>query len=129
MKISNNLFCGVAMLLSSNVMAQSMDHEDVHTIMEQSNPACYITGIIKHVDYKNGHNGYRRLEDIKIEPEYFIWEKECEQFQHNHFTDFEVPKLWTWHLNTTVRVKYIHQNSNWFIHEVFPVFTSTATQR
>lgn len=106
----------VAVSLPSGYM-----HDSVHEIMEASNPACYIEGRIKHVDYKNGHNGYRQLEDIEITPEYYIWEDTCKQFEHNHFTDFEVPKLHQWHLNTTVRVKYINANDNWYIHDVTPV--------
>lgn len=96
-------------------------HESVHEIMEQSNPACYITGTISHVRMDNGRNGYRQLKDIEIEPEYYIWEDTCKQFEHNHFTDFEVPKLHQWHLNTLVKVKYINANSNWYIHDVSPV--------
>ena len=103
-------------------------HESVHQIMEQSNPSCYITGTISHVKMDNGRNGYRQLKNIVIEPEYFIWEKECEQFKHNHFTDFEVPKLHQWHLNSLVRVQYIKGDGNWFIYNVVPVITSTASR-
>ena len=97
------------------------DHMTVHEIMEQSNPSCYIEGRISHVRMENGRNGYRQLKDIEITPEYYIWEDLCQQFQHNHFTDFEVPKLHQWHIDTVVRVQYINANSNWHIHSVVPV--------
>jgi len=98
-------------------------HDSVHEIMESSNPACYIEGTIGHVrDNVNGRNGYRQLKNVSISPEYYIWEDLCNmQFQHNHYTDFDVPKLHRWHLNTTLRVKYIFDNQTWVIHEMFPV--------
>lgn len=96
-------------------------HESVHEIMEASNPSCYIEGEISHVKMDNGRNGYRQLKNVKIIPEYYIWEDTCQQFKHNHFTDFEVPKLHQWHLKTIVRVQYINANSNWHIHNVVPV--------
>ena len=125
------LFCFI-LIIAVNVYGQTITvnipergmHDTVHEIMEQSNPSCYITGTISHVKMDNGRNGYRQLKNIVIEPEYYIWEQECDQFKHNHFTDFEVPKLHQWHLNSLVRVQYIKGNGNWFIHNVVPVLAS-----
>lgn len=112
-----------AQTITVNIPDYAM-HESVHEIMEQSNPSCYIEGEISHVKMDNGRNGYRQLKNIKIIPEYYIWEDTCKQFEHNHFTDFEVPKLHQWHLKTIVRVQYINANSNWHIHSVTPVLGS-----
>ena len=90
-------------------------HDSVDEIMKASNPACYITGTIQQKE------GYRQLQNIQIEPEYYIWKDECKQFEHNHYTDFEVPKLHIWHLNTLVRVQYIKGTDTWFIHNVTPI--------
>lgn len=109
-----------AQTITVNIPDYAM-HETVHEIMEQSNPSCYIEGRISHVRMDNGRNGYRQLKDVEITPEYYIWEDLCQQFQHNHFTDFEVPKLHQWHVDTVVRVQYINANSNWHIHNVVPV--------
>lgn len=110
-----------AQTITVNIPDYGMNHDTVHEIMEQSNPSCYIEGEISHVKMDNGRNGYRQLKNIRITPEYYIWEDTCKQFEHNHFTDFEVPKLHQWHLKTTVRVQYINSNSNWYIHNVVPV--------
>jgi len=115
------LILSFSVAANAQTISVNMPHESVHEIMEKSNPSCYITGTIGHVKMENGRGGYRQLKNISIKPEYYIWEQECSQFEHNHYTDFEVPKLHQWHLNTIVRVQYIKGNGTWAIHNVTPV--------
>ena len=100
-------------------------HDSVHEIMEVSNPMCYIDGKITKVRVdQDCHEcldlSYLQMADIEIYPQYYIWEDTCSQFQHNHFTDYEVPQLHKWHMGTWVRVTYLHEGDNWTIYNVSP---------
>jgi len=100
-------------------------HDSVHEIMEVSNPMCYIDGRITKVRVdQDCHEcidlSYLQMVDIVITPQYYIWEDTCSQFQHNHFTDYEVPELHKWHMGTWVRVSYLHEGDIWSIYDVSP---------
>ena len=102
-------------------------HDSVHEIMEVSNPMCYIDGRITKVRIdQDCHEcidlSYLQMVDIVITPQYYIWEDTCSQFQHNHFTDYEVPELHKWHMGTWVRVSYLHEGDTWSIYDVSPAF-------
>jgi len=96
-------------------------HDTIDDIMELSNPACLINGRVKVLrDEVSSRSSYRFVDDIQIKPEWFKWEKECEQFHHNHFTDFEVPNLHRFHINQSVVITYVKENNNWSIMSVLP---------
>ena len=100
-------------------------HDSIADIMEVSNPICYIDGKITKVKvdtdcHECDARSYLQMVDIEIYPQYYMWEDTCSQFQHNHFTDYEVPQLHRWHTGTVVRVTYLNANSNWTIYDVSP---------
>lgn len=100
-------------------------HDSIEDIMEVSNPICYIDGKITKVKvdtdcHECDARSYLQMVDIEIYPQYYMWEDTCSQFQHNHFTDYEVPQLHKWHMGTVVRVTYLNENSNWTIYDVSP---------
>ena len=94
-------------------------HDSIDDIMEISNPACLINGVIRATEY-NHELTYRYVDNVKIKPEWYKWGKECEQFSHNHFTDYEVPDLDRFHLNTRVTITYVKTRDNWIIQSVLP---------
>ena len=115
----------LAIVMEAN--AQTMDHDSIHDIMELSNPICYIDGKITRVDvdtdcHECDARSYLQMADIVITPQFYMWENTCSQFQHNHFTDYEVPQLHNWHLGTWVRVTYLNERDNWTIFDVSPAF-------
>lgn len=115
--------CTLAIVMEAN--AQTMDHDSIHDIMELSNPICYIDGKTTKVDvvtdcHECEQRSYLQMVDIEIYPQYYMWEHTCSQFQHNHFTDYEVPELHNWHTGTWVRVTYLHEGDNWTIYNVSP---------
>lgn len=117
------IVCTLAIAIEAN--AQTMDHDSIHDIMELSNPICYIDGKTTKVDVETDcheceQRSYLQMVDIVITPQYYMWEHTCSQFQHNHFTDYEVPQLHKWHTGTWVRVTYLNSNSNWTIYNVSP---------
>ena len=114
-----------ALMLVREASAQTMDHDSIHDIMEVSNPICYIDGKITKVKvdtdcHECDARSYLQMVDTEIYPQFYIWEDTCSQFQHNHFTDYEVPQLHKWHIGTVVRVTYLNNNSNWTIYDVSP---------
>jgi len=117
------ILCTLAIVMEAS--AQTMDHDSIHDIMEVSNPICYIDGKITKVKvdtdcHECDARSYLQMVDIEIYPQYYMWEDTCSQFQHNHFTDYEVPQLHKWHIGTVVRVTYLNANSNWTIYDVSP---------
>ena len=117
------IVCTLAIVMEAN--AQTMDHDSVQDIMELSNPICYIDGKITKVKvdtdcHECDARSYLQMVDIEITPQYYMWENTCSQFQHNHFTDYEVPQLHKWHTGTWVRVTYLNSESNWTIYNVSP---------
>ena len=94
-------------------------HDTVDDIMEISNPACLINGVVRATEY-NHEITYRYVDNVKIKPEWYKWGKECDQFKHNHFTDYEVPDLERFHLNQSVTITYVKTRDNWIIQSVLP---------
>lgn len=80
---------------------------------------CIIKGKVKLVNDKVSSRLKYRYVDVKeISPLSNEWEKDCEQFQHNHYTDFEVPGLYNFHINQNVVVRYVYGRQIWYIDSV-----------
>ena len=118
------VFCALMLVREASAQEFGM-HDSISDIMEVSNPICYIDGKITKVKvdtdcHECDARSYLQMVDIEIYPQYYMWEDTCSQFQHNHFTDYEVPQLHKWHTGTVVRVTYLNANSNWTIYDVSP---------
>jgi len=88
------------------------------TLRAQDIPkTCVIKGNVKYI--KDKATRYRYVDVKEISPLDIEWKKDCEQFQHNHYTDFEVPGLYKFHINQNVIVKYVYGQSIWYIDSVY----------
>ncbi|MEK9894865.1 MAG: hypothetical protein VW518_00380, partial [Burkholderiaceae bacterium] len=71
------LFAGL-LLAQAGFSQDHFMHDRLDDIMEISNPACLINGVVKVVrDEVSSRGSYRYVDEIRIKPEWFKWEDEC----------------------------------------------------
>jgi len=106
-------------ILSSAQSDYDIMHDSVHQIMMESNAACYVRGELKY-DTSHAERTFKYLDDITVEPQYYIWAEKCEQMYDNHYTSFNYPELNKFHYNLDITITWIEDENGWTVHSIAP---------
>lgn len=115
------VFCA---LVLAREAAASMPHDSLDTIMAQSNPACYVRGVVERDPSIPGDNELKILRITEIEPQYYAWADVCEGLFGLHYTEFEVSEISEYPNGESLTITFILiDEERWTVYNVSRMLT------